>query len=90
MKLFIYPSIFTMGALRLLAVFTFREPIKIGLQELIVPTCQGGRGLVGDLGNAVCSSPDSHFEYRIVIKGTVQRKLTGVESDINRKDFISH
>jgi hypothetical protein len=24
------------------------------------------------------------------VKGTVQRKLTGVESDINRKVFLSH
>jgi hypothetical protein len=29
-------------------------------------------------------------ENNKILKGTVQRKLTGVESDINRKVFLSH
>ncbi len=36
--------------------------------------CEGRRGL------QLCD----------LLKGTVQRKLTGVESDINRKVFLSH
>ncbi len=34
--------------------------------------------------------PVIQVSFDNLIKGTVQRKLTGVESDINRKVFLSH
>ncbi len=39
----------------------------------------------------VCSSANLPvFCDNVLLKGTVQQKLTGVESDINRKVFLSH
>jgi hypothetical protein len=49
-----------------------------------------GLAFFSDITHPFPPSYPFHRKAEVRTKGTVQRKLTGVESNINRKVFLSH